>query len=187
MPPSTATSPPRTAADLSALGPPYDLVFFWGHTPKDPALVDKSCLSQWYAAPFEIDSVRYATAEHWMMASKARLFGDTSAEAKILSDDDPGAAKKTGRGVRGFEVERWSAACFDLVVEGNMAKFGQHESLRGFLLSTHEQVLVEAAPNDTIWGIGLKHDDPNARDPSRWKGKNLLGFALMQVRARLRT
>ena len=120
-----------------------------------------------------------------MMASKARVFGDADAEAQILASDDPAVAKKAGRTVRGFDPERWSAVCFDLVIEGNLAKFGQHPALRAYLGGTAPHVLVEAAPNDAIWGIGLDQHAPEAQDPSRWKGKNLLGFALMAVRARL--
>lgn len=176
---------PSSVAELVALGPPYPLLFFWGHTPSTPGAVDKSCLSQWHGAPFSIGSARYATAEHWMMASKARVFGDADAEALVLSTDDPAVAKKAGRTVRSFDADRWSAVCFDLVVQGNLAKFGQHPALRAFLVGTAPQVLVEAAPNDPIWGIGLDQHAPEALDPTRWKGKNLLGFALMKVRAQL--
>lgn len=48
------------------------------------------------------------------------------------------------------------------------------------------RVLVEASPVDRIWGIGLATDDPRADDPGRWRGDNLLGFALMDARAALR-
>jgi ribA/ribD-fused uncharacterized protein len=176
----------RNVADLIAAGPPWDLLHFWGHTPKAAGTVDKSCLSQWYPAPFTVGAVRFATAEHWMMVGKARLFGDAAAEAKILSDDDPAAAKRAGREVRGFDGAKWSAACFELVVEGNAAKFEQNAALRDFLVGTGDKILVEAAPNDAIWGIALRASDADAQDPRRWKGTNLLGFALMQVRARLR-
>ena len=132
-----------------------------------------------------VDGVRYATAEHWMMAGKARLFDDADALAKVLANDDPGAAKAAGRAVRGFDEARWLAHRFDLVVAGNHAKFAQHPVLERFLLSTGDQVLVEASPVDAIWGIGLAAGDPRAHDPAQWPGLNLLGFALMAVRERL--
>jgi ribA/ribD-fused uncharacterized protein len=68
-----------------------------------------------------------------------------------------------------------------------MAKFSQHPQLRQFLLSTGGQVLVEAAPRDRIWGIGLTADDQRTASPQHWQGLNLLGFALMEVRHRLGT
>jgi ribA/ribD-fused uncharacterized protein len=62
----------------------------------------------------------------------------------------------------------------------------QHPDLREFLLGTGDRVLVEASPQDRIWGIGLAADDERASVPEQWLGLNLLGFALMEVRHRLR-
>lgn len=168
-----------------AAGERFAYLHFWGHRPRADGRPSKACFSQWFDAPFEVDGVRYATAEHWMMAGKARLFGDADALERVLSDEDPGAAKKAGRAVRGYDEERWRQARFDLVTAGNLAKFSQYPALRGFLLSTGDQVLVEASPLDAIWGIGLAAADPRAHDPAQWPGLNLLGFALMAVRGRL--
>jgi ribA/ribD-fused uncharacterized protein len=159
---------------------------FWGHRPLEGGQVGKPCLSQWWPCAFTVDGVRYPTAEHFMMVGKARLFGDEDAVTRILAGRDPGAAKREGRKVRGFDDERWNAARFELVVRGNEAKFGQNPTLRAFLLGTGSKVLVEASPMDRIWGIGLAATDPRASDPEQWQGLNLLGFALMEVRARLR-
>ena len=141
-----------------------------------------ACLSQWFPAAFTVDGIRYATAEHWMMAEKARLFEDGLALARVLAKDDPGAAKAAGRSVRGFDEAVWRRHRFDIVVRGNRAKFEQHPLLRDFLLATGDQVLVEASPVDPIWGIGLAAGDPRAQDPMHWQGLNLLGFALMAAR-----
>jgi ribA/ribD-fused uncharacterized protein len=84
--------------------------------------------------------------------------------------------------VRGFDEATWVAHRFDIVVRGNRAKFTQHPTLHEFLQNTAPRVLVEASPVDRIWGIGLAQDDPDAHDPNRWRGLNLLGFALMEVR-----
>ena len=91
-----------------------------------------------------------------------------------------------GRDVKGFDDETWSRHRFEIVVRGNEAKFGQNEDLKAFLLSTGEDILVEASPVDRIWGIGLAEDDPCATNPAQWQGLNLLGFALMTVRSMLR-
>lgn len=72
-----------------------------------------------------------------------------------------------------------------LVVEGNVAKFSQNPDLKEFLLGTGDAVIVEASPYDKIWGIGLKANDERARNPETWRGENLLGFALMDVREEL--
>lgn len=181
----------RLPLDVDALrarvagGERFAWLHFWGHRGRADGAPSKACLSQWFPSPFAIDGLRYATAEHWMMAGKARLFDDADALAKVLASDDPDAAKAAGRAVRGFDEARWRAHRFDLIVAGNLAKFSQHPALRDFLLSTGDQVLVEASPVDAIWGIGLAADDPRAHDPAQWPGLNLLGFALMAVRERL--
>lgn len=161
-------------------------LFFWGHTPKQAGEVDKSCFSQWFPAPFTVDGRTYPTAEHWMMAEKARLFGDEAVRERIMAAKHPNDVKKLGRQVQDFEPSRWDAAKFDLVVTGNYHKFKQHETLENYLLTTGDQVLVEASPVDAIWGIGLAADHPDAAQPASWRGENLLGFALMAVRDQLR-
>jgi ribA/ribD-fused uncharacterized protein len=165
-----------------AKGGSVDYLFFWGHTPKDPARVDASCLSQWFPCSFVEGGVRYATAEHFMMAAKARLFGDDEALGAILAALSPAEAKAVGRRVRNYDDEAWARARVDAVVRGNVAKFGQNEELGRFLRGTGERVIVEASPRDRIWGIGMGASNPDARNPSRWRGLNLLGFALMDAR-----
>lgn len=167
-----------------AQGNRVSYLHFWGHTQK-ATVVDKSCLSQWFAAPFILDNITYLTAEHYMMAQKARLFNDNEKLAAIIKSDSPLVAKQLGRQVKNFDEKCWSEHCFEYVVQGNAAKFSQNPALRAFLLSTAEHVLVEASPTDRIWGIGMGASDPDANQPERWRGQNLLGFALMQVRAQL--
>jgi ribA/ribD-fused uncharacterized protein len=160
---------------------------FWGHRPRADGRVGASCLSQWWPSPFVVDGVEYGTAEHWMMARKARLFGDAEAERRVLASGHPAEAKKAGRLVRGFDEAVWERERFGIVVEGSVRKFASDGELGAFLLGTGERVLVEASPVDRVWGIGLAADDERAADPRRWLGPNLLGFALMEARDRLRS
>lgn len=158
-------------------------MFFWGHNPKLNGNLSGACFSQWWSAhPFVLDEVLYPTAEHWMMSEKARLFQDVASLEKIQKAKTASQAKQFGRTVAGFDELKWRASRFDIVVKGNLAKFSQHPDLKQFLLQTGNRVLVEASPVDRIWGIGLAADDPDAEKPKRWKGLNLLGFALMEVR-----
>ena len=162
-----------------------ELLLFWGHTSSDPTRVGKECLSQWYPAPFVVDGVTYPTAEHFMMAGKARLFGDEEAARAALEARNPAEAKRAGRQVRGFDEAVWQERRFDIVVTANRAKFSRHPALRDFLLATGARVLVEASPTDRVWGIGLAASDAKASNPLEWSGLNLLGFALMVARARI--
>ena len=155
-------------------------LFFWGTG--DTKTIQKGCLSQWWPCRFVEKDIEYNCAEQYMMAEKARLFGDEEIRKRILSSDKPRLIKKLGREVRNFDPEGWDLVKFEVVKRGNLAKFLQNEDLRNFLLGTGDAILAEASPVDRIWGIGLGEDDPDVRFPERWKGENLLGKALMEVR-----
>ncbi|MEI5101293.1 NADAR family protein [Streptomyces sp. PmtG] len=185
----THTAGIRSVADLTAAvreERALKYVYFWGHTPRRDGALSASCFSQWWPSPFTADGVTYATAEHWMMAAKARLFGDAEAERAALAARTPAEAKRAGRLVRGFDETVWARERFGIVVEGSERKFASREALRAYLVGTGQRVLVEASPVDPVWGIGLAADDPRAGDPTAWRGANLLGFALMAARERLR-
>lgn len=167
----------------SGLRPKY--VFFWGHKPLPNGEIGKSCFSQWWHSPFVVDEVKYPTAEHFMMTEKARLFGDSVIREEILKAASPKAAKALGRKVKDFDQSVWERERFRLVVEGNLAKFGQNKDLGKFLFETGNKVLVEASPMDRIWGIGMAAGDEHIENPEKWRGLNLLGFALMKVRSSL--
>lgn len=160
-------------------------VFFWGHTPSKDGSVTKSCFSQWWELDVTIDGQVYKTAEHWMMAEKARLFNDPVILEKIFKTSHPNQAKKLGRKVSGFDPETWDAHKYEIVKEGNYHKFSQHIDIKEFLLKTGDRILVEASPYDTIWGIGLGKNKSDIENPHIWKGENLLGFALMEIRDQL--
>ncbi|MEU1986096.1 NADAR family protein [Nocardia sp. NPDC019395] len=160
---------------------------FWGHHPRPDGAIGASCLSQWWPVEFTVGGVDFRTAEHYMMWRKAMLFDDRASAEKILAAAHPGEAKALGRSIRGFVEDLWTEHRYGIVVDGSLAKFGQHKELRRFLLKTGERVLVEASPVDRIWGVGLTADDPRIEDPTAWKGTNLLGFALMEAREVLRT
>ena len=173
-----------TLRDRDLRGERTKFVPFWGHTPKRVG-AGPWVLSQWFPASFELGGDEYPTAEHYMMAEKARIFGDEAIREAVLDSLDPGMAKALGRRVQGFDEETWQRERFEVVVRGNLAKFGQDDELADYLRTTGDRVLVEASPRDRIWGIGMRADHPDAEHPAAWQGKNLLGFALMVVRTRL--
>jgi ribA/ribD-fused uncharacterized protein len=176
---------PRTVADCRAAeerGEQIEYLMFWGHHPAADGHVTAACLSQWWEAPFSADGIEYRTAEHAMMAAKARLFGDDEALARVLDAPHPSAAKAVGREVRGFDSAVWEAHRYAVVVAANVAKFGAHPELGAYLRGTRARVLVEASPVDRIWGIGLAATDEQAARATTWRGLNLLGFALMDAR-----
>lgn len=167
-------------------GAPLDFIHFWGHQPAKDGSITKSCFSQWWVAPFIVDGTTYNTAEHWMMAKKAELFGDAEIATKIVATNNPKDVKQLGRMIQGFDNAKWDTHKYEIVVEGNWHKFMQHLPLKNYLLNTANTIIVEASPVDAIWGIGMAEDDSNINNPAQWKGENLLGYALMEVRDKLR-
>ncbi len=174
-----------TINNIQNTGKTIKFVFFWGHQPSKDGSITKSCFSQWWIASFDIDGITYKTAEHYMMAEKARLFNNEEIRQKIIDCKSPAAAKKLGRQVENFNQEVWYQHRYEIVKKANFHKFSQNPALKHFLLQTKKRVLVEASPVDPIWGIGMAEDHDNAHNPKKWRGKNLLGFALMEVRDEL--
>ena len=167
-----------------AAGTKFEFVFF----PDSGSVADPpgpSCLSQWGISPFRWNGMRFLSAEQAMMHAKAELFGDREMAARILDSKTSFQAKALGAKVRGFDEATWERERFRVVVEANLGKFGMVPALGDFLRSTGQAVLVEASPFDRIWGIGMDESDRDAKNPDRWPGLNLLGFALMEVRRRL--
>jgi ribA/ribD-fused uncharacterized protein len=146
---------------------------------------EASMFSQWYPCTFVVGEQTFNCAEQFMMHGKAVLFGDAETAAEILAADHPRTHKALGRKVKNFDVGVWERERMRIVKDGNRAKFTQNPELIAALLATQGTTLVEASPFDKIWGIGLGEDDPRAQDPKQWKGKNLLGYVLTELRDEL--
>jgi len=132
-----------------------------------------------------IDGINYNCCEQYMMAQKALLFNDKDILSFIMNSSSPKEQKSLGRKVKNFDPITWKSQCKDIVFKGNYHKFTQHEHLKQELLNTTGKILVEASPYDNIWGIGLNEESPDIHDPSKWKGKNYLGYILTKVRIQI--
>lgn len=150
-------------------------VFFWGGP-----------FSQWYPSKFIIDGITFTHAEQYMMYKKAMLFSDAETAEEILKAKSPRDQKALGRKVKGFIKEEWENHCKRFVYDANKAKFTQDDKLYKVLMSTGDKELVEASPEDKIWGIGLHESDPRCLDKSQWQGTNWLGEAITKVREDLK-
>ncbi|MDE7476850.1 MAG: NADAR family protein, partial [Lachnospiraceae bacterium] len=159
---------------------------FWKPQPDTDTRVDKGCLSQWQSSSFFSDNGSYCCMEQFMMAQKAELFGDSDILKQILSCKDPKKIKALGQKVKHFDESVWSKTKYAIVLNGNYMKFSQNPQMKKFLLQTSDKILVEASPYDGIWGIKMDEANKDAQNPLKWRGQNLLGFALMEVRDVLR-
>ena len=150
---------------------PVEFIFFYGGT-----------FSQWKRCSFIEDGIKFNCAEQYMMYHKAKLFGDDRIAKQILELSNPKEQKKLGRLVKNFDEKIWDEHKYEIVKNGNILKFSQNPNLKKELLSTRTSILVEASPYDRVWGIGIGEMDPSRHNPKNWKGENLLGFALTEVR-----
>ncbi len=142
-------------------------------------------LSNWYLSEFSEDGIKYNCVEQYMMAGKARTFQDSETEKKILAATDPAEIKRLGREVKGYQDIIWNGVRQIIVYNGLILKFTQNQILLDELLETGNEILAECAVHDRIWGIGLSMTDPDRLNMGKWRGQNLLGFSLMQVREEL--
>ena len=152
------------------------------HNPEE----ENGYLSNWYKSDFVAEEIKFSSMEQFMMYQKAVHFNDIASAKQILETDDGAEIKALGRGVTGFEESYWNGIRQIVVYEGLIAKFSQNKSLKKLLLGTGKDILAECAVKDIIWGIGVSMKDPDRFDKTKWKGQNLLGYALMMVRSRLR-
>lgn len=158
-------------------------IFFWSHT-EEGEEVTKACLSQWYPSYMVIDGQHYWNVEQYLMAEKARLFGDQETLQKIWQTQDPKEIKKLGRNVKGYVDDVWVAKRKEVALKANTEKFRSDPFLRKFLYETGDAIMVEASPYDRVWGIGYDEEEAPRAPEERW-GENLLGQVLMEVRAHL--
>lgn len=162
--------PPTTGKSIG------NYVFFYG--PRD-------VFSQFHPAKFVVDGQMYNCMEQYMHHQKAVTFNDEERAYLILATDDPVQQKKLGRQVQNFDPHVWGRKSVEVVAKGSEHKYLQNPEMKKALFDTFPRDLVEASPRDRLWGIGLGATNPKAQDPSQWRGKNLLGKTLTEVRDRL--
>lgn len=166
-------------------GEKIEYLFFWGHRPSKNGIT-KSCLSQWWKSDFSEDIHEYSCMEQYMMSKKALLFDDKEIFEQIMACNEPNMIKSFGRKIHNFDEKIWNDVKYSIVLNGNYLKFTQNRSLMNFLLSTDDKILVEASPYDKIWGIGMSENKERINNPNEWRGENLLGFALTEVREEIK-
>lgn len=151
-------------------------VYFW-----------KGFLSQWSKYDMkDSNGLLFNCCEQYMMYQKAIFFNDFDTVARIMMEPNPKKQKDYGRLVRNYDEKEWNEVRQKVVENGNILKFSQNQELYDCLMLTKDRIIVEASPFDIIWGVGLGEDDPLILDEKNWRGQNLLGKALMNVREELR-
>ncbi len=110
-----------------------------------------------------------------LMAPKA---GEVTQRPIVETDAEKAAREK--------RAEEWNTDRFSILKSILLSKFRQHEYLGDILKSTGDATLARADHRDMEDGIGIAITDPRCEQPAMWRGKNLLGKALMEVRTEMR-
>ena len=131
---------------------------------------------------FTKDEVLFTSVEQYLMFRKAKCFKDSATADLVLQTDDPVKAKQLGKTVKDFQVETWREVRNRFMEEGLSAKFNQNPELKKALKDTGSKIMVEANPRDTYWGVGLSLDNDEIWNSHNWKGKNILGKLLVELR-----
>ena len=144
-----------------------------------------SRLSNHYPCQFEVDGRHYSSVEQCFMHKKATLFHDEETAHKIMSSDSPVEAKRLGKKVQNFKLDIWKQQRDSIMFSAVSAKFSQNDDLAQCLKKTDQNIIAEANPFDSYWGVGLALEDKNIWETGMWKGANRLGSSLTEVRDRL--
>ena len=148
-------------------------VYFYQNTP----------LSNWWVSEPAIpyDNHTFTSTESLFMYLKAKVFRDDVMAERIANAhyDD---AKKLGRLIQNFSDEVWERERENAMYIAIKAKLAIDEVFRDTLLSEEYKgkTFVEASPTDKVWGIRRSISD--AYQGKEWRGLNLLGKLLTELR-----
>jgi ribA/ribD-fused uncharacterized protein len=163
--------------------PGQEPVFFFSG---NPALNEFKEFSNMFEAPFQVEGQTFPTVEHYFQWSKARTFGDSATQEKILKTSSPKSVKALGKKATGFRAEDWDEKKDQVMAIALKAKFMQHPELLKKLRETGTRRIAEADPRGKYWGIGTSAETSKAKDPERWPGKNKMGSLLEALRSELK-
>jgi ribA/ribD-fused uncharacterized protein len=165
-------------AEAAAVLP--EILFFFSKEPENKEF------SNFYETEFELDGVKYKSAEHAYQGIKAKTFGDEEAFEKILKTKSAQSAKAAGKKVKDFKDETWKEKKDEVMKTVLRAKFTQNLELRKKLLDSGDKVIANADSRDKYWGIGTSVNTTMAKDPAKWKGENKLGKMLEELRTTIK-
>ena len=143
-------------------------------------------MSNFYPSPMNIDNVEYSCVEQYYMAEKAKKFDDQETKEKIMNSKNPNEINFFGKSVKGFNQNAWNDVAIEAMKTGVKEKFAQNPKLAEFLEKTGETQIGEGSEKDLTWGTGISVFHKDALNTDKWRGKNLLGKILMEVRTKLR-
>lgn len=149
-----------------------------------------SGLSLQSAHCFNLDGNLWPTVQHFLSGMLARTVGDNERFDRMLGSDDPANASRLAHEIianaKANKLTPWKDMRYNLAVRGTFHKCAQNKDALHELLRTGDAVLVASTKYNLVWGAGVAPDAVDVGKPQNWPGENLLGFAMMESRKRLR-
>jgi len=139
-----------------------------------------SPFSNFYRAPFKVDGKLFQSNEHFYQYNKAMFANDEVTAAAIMAESDPAKAKRWGDKVT-VSPEWYGNTALNVMTSGIVQKFSQNDSLKELFTKCSALKFVECNQYDKYWGNGLRFTDREIGNPSKWKGRNMLGACLNEA------
>lgn len=136
----------------------------------------------WFPCEFSVEGTQYHSVGQYIQAEKARVFGDLEKRKAILAACGKHEILRLGRSVSGYGEKRWKSVAYAVAVYGNYHKFIQDAYCKKVLTDSEGLILVNDDADDLFWGVGYERSEVLISNPEKWRGRNLMGFALMEVR-----
>lgn len=126
-------------------------------------------------------AMTYHCAKQALAAELAKSFKDNEGFRRVMDAPTPAQVSYTFDDVK-ESPEAWAAQTKRHLYDIHLAKFMQYPELQSRLLATGDALLAAYLPRDDLLGIGIAVEDPRAKVPVHWRGQNLLGKTLMEMR-----
>ena len=144
-----------------------------------------NALSNFHQCNFELNGIKFHSAEQYIQYTNVRHFKDQLAANEILQQPTSFACKTVSRKISLTDyVDRWSKVASTLCLPGIKAKFAQNLDLLDILKNTGDQKLVESS-YDRLWGTGIPIHNQDCLKSETWTSMGLLGTMLMKIREEL--
>ena len=134
--------------------------------------------------PISIGGRSYNCNEQYIQSEKAKLFDNAESFKNIMSSTDPREMKRLGRQVKGYIDAKWKEHSHTTIMDCVRRKIYDYGKMQELLLATGNKTIGEGTP-DMHFGVGLHISDPRVLNADEWKGKNIMGTALMEVRSEI--
>ena len=138
-------------------------------------------LSNRYHSPFLDGKTQYTCVEQYYLTHKSLFFDDVDTANAIMGLKEPSKMKALSHHIKNLDEHKWAEQATAVMENACYLKFWQNSELKKKLMDI-KGTIVEANRKDVFFSCGLALSDPNIVDVNKWKGQNMLGKILSNLR-----